>query len=176
MEPGPARLRHASRGTGSCLAGGLIVDGAEETALVTNQLLIGAVMVAASVCLHTLGLISLTAVLSRLTLTMGLHQIWRRFAAMTFTVLGVFLVITVEIWCWAACYLWVGALPDLETALYYSMTTFATVGFGDVMPPPQWRLLGACEGINGFLLIGWSTAYLVSAGTRVGPFKVGHHF
>jgi hypothetical protein len=37
-------------------------------------------------------------------------------------------------------------------------------------------MLAALEGINGFLLIGWSTAYLIAAGIRVGPFRSGEHF
>ncbi len=37
-------------------------------------------------------------------------------------------------------------------------------------------MLSALQGINGFLLIGWSTAYLVAAGIRIGPFRSGEHF
>jgi hypothetical protein len=44
------------------------------------------------------------------------------------------------------------------------------------VPAQEWRLLASLEGINGFLLIGWSTAYLVAASTRIGPFKSGEHF
>ena len=38
------------------------------------------------------------------------------------------------------------------------------------------QLLAGLEGISGFLLIGWSTAYLVAASTRSGPFQAGKHF
>jgi hypothetical protein len=37
-------------------------------------------------------------------------------------------------------------------------------------------MLAALEGVNGFLLVGWSTVYLIAAGTWIGPFKAGEHF
>ncbi len=95
---------------------------------------------------------------------------------MVTTVLGLFFVHTVEIWAWAFVYLSLGVVPSLEASLYFSTTTFSTVGYGDMVLPHSWRLLGALEGVNGFLLIGWSTAYLVAASTRHGPFRIGEHF
>jgi hypothetical protein len=83
---------------------------------------------------------------------------------------------TVEVWLRAGIYRLLRILSDFETALYFSTITFSTVGYGDVVPAPGWRILAALEGINGFLLIGWSTAYLIAAGTRVGPFNIGEHF
>ena len=65
---------------------------------------------------------------------------------------------------------------NFGTVLYFAAASVLTVGYGDVVPAHGWRVLAALEGINGFLLIGWSTAYLIAAGTRVGPFRVGEHF
>ena len=48
--------------------------------------------------------------------------------------------------------------------------SFSTLGAQDVVPAPAWELFGSIEGVNGFLLIGWSTAYLIPAWTRYGPF------
>ena len=95
---------------------------------------------------------------------------------MNSAVLGIFAVLTVEVWLWALVYLAVGALDTWESALYFSTSTFSTVGYGDVTLDPEWRMLGALESVNGFLLIGWSTAYLIAASMRVGPFKAGEHF
>jgi hypothetical protein len=69
-----------------------------------------------------------------------------------------------------------GAFTDFSTALYFSTVTFSTLGFGDVVPNESWRLFAALEAVNGFLLIGWSTAYLIAASTRIGPFRIGEHF
>jgi voltage-gated potassium channel Kch len=91
-------------------------------------------------------------------------------------VFGLFATVAVEIWLWAFTYWTLGITESFETALYLSTATFSTVGYGDVVPPEAWRLLAALEGVTGFLVIGWSTAYLVTASTRLGPFRAGDHF
>jgi hypothetical protein len=63
---------------------------------------------------------------------------------------------------WAAFYNWRGLLGNYETSLYFSLGTYTTIGYGDVVLPEKWRLLGALEGISGVLLCGLSTAFLFS--------------
>ena len=81
-----------------------------------------------------------------------------------------------KVWSWAVAYDLLGATRSFSDALYLSTAMFSTVGYGEIHVDPAWRLLTALEGINGFLLIGWSTAYLVGAATRHGPFRPGEHF
>jgi hypothetical protein len=95
--------------------------------------------------------------------------------AMVATVLGIFFIHTVEIWAWAVLYAATGAISLFQVALYFSTATYATVGSNFALTP-EWRLLGSIEGIDGFILIGWSTAFLVAASTRYGPFRSGEHF
>jgi hypothetical protein len=59
-------------------------------------------------------------------------------------------------------YLAVGAVPDLEQALFYSASAYATLGHPAMNFPLEWRLVGALEGLAGFLLLGWSTAFFVT--------------
>lgn len=68
----------------------------------------------------------------------------------------------VEIWLYAAVYTLVGEFPAFEDALYFSTSTYATIGFGDPVLSPAWRIVGAIEGVNGIILLGWSTAFFVS--------------
>lgn len=77
--------------------------------------------------------------------------------------LWVLSVVTIGVWVWALAYLMLGALPSLETAVYFSLVTFTTLGFGDVILPPEWRLLAGMEAANGFLSFGLLTALLVEA-------------
>ncbi len=77
--------------------------------------------------------------------------------------LWVLAVITAGVWIWALAYRMLGALPDLETAVYFSLVTFTTLGFGDVILPEGWRLLAGMEAANGFLSLGLLTALLVEA-------------
>ncbi len=141
-----------------------------------SDLALGTVMIAATVIIHTFGMIGVTRVMAFLVARFRMHGRRSRTFAMISVVIGLFAVLTVEIWLWAVCYTVFGVIDDYPTALYFSTTTFATVGYGDVVPGQAWRLLAALEGIDGFLLIGWSTAYLVSAGVRIGPFRAGEHF
>jgi hypothetical protein len=140
------------------------------------NLALGTALIAATVVIHAFGLIAVTRGIGVLTDMLRMEGRRSRIVAMVAAVLGIFAVLTVEIWLWAGSYLMLGAVPDLETALYFSTATFATVGYGDVVADPGWRLLSSLEGVSGFLLIGWSTAYLVAAGVRVGPFRAGEHF
>ena len=63
---------------------------------------------------------------------------------------------------WALFLVFVGALPDLETAVYFSLTSYTTVGYGDVTLLERWRLLGPIEAAVGILMLGWSTGILVA--------------
>ena len=61
---------------------------------------------------------------------------------------------------WAVVYQWWGLFPDYETSLYFSLGSYTTIGYGDVVLTQRWRLLGAVEGISGVLLCGLSTAFI----------------
>jgi voltage-gated potassium channel Kch len=143
--------------------------------LLTN-LALGTITIAATVLIHTFGLIAVTKMMTHITDRFRMHGHRSRVIAMISVVFGLFMVLTVEVWLWALVYWVIGALPDFEHALYFSTVAFSTVGFGDIIPVEQWRLLGALEAVCGFLMIGWSTAYLIAASTRVGPFRSGEHF
>jgi len=66
----------------------------------------------------------------------------------------------VEIGVWAGFYYARSLFQDFETCLYFSITSYTTIGFGDVVLPHSWRLLGGIEGITGVLLCGLSTAFV----------------
>ncbi|MBP1848596.1 potassium channel family protein [Rhizobium halophytocola] len=140
------------------------------------NLSLGTLMISVTVVIHTFGLIGITYAMGRITALFRNRQHRSRILAMNTVVLGVFGVLTAEIWFWAMCYHLIGFTGSFADALYFATITFSTVGYGDIVPPEEWRMLAALEGINGFLLIGWSTAYLVTAGIRVGPFRSGEHF
>jgi voltage-gated potassium channel len=146
----------------------IIADQEEPTVLATN-LAIASGMVGGTVVLHFVGLAALIAVLNtniprRLRAGTGLQK----GLTILFTVFGLVLMHTAEIWAYACLYLVLGEFDGLEAALYFSTTTFSTLGYGDITLSHGYRLVGAIEGANGFLLIGWSTAFLVSVTNRMG--------
>jgi len=81
--------------------------------------------------------------------------------------LGLFLIHTIQIWLYALVFMWVGAFDSFEPALYFSTSSFTTVGYGDIVLETDWRLLGAIESANGFLVLGWSTVFLISVISRL---------
>ena len=64
---------------------------------------------------------------------------------------------------WTFCYLQLGALQSFEEALYFSIVTFSTLGFGDLILEQEWRFLSALEAANGIIMFGWSTAIVIAA-------------
>lgn len=70
-------------------------------------------------------------------------------------------MITVSVWVWALAFLWLDIFSTLEAALYFSLVCFTTLGFGDVILPPDWRILSGMTAANGFLNIGMMSAIVI---------------
>ena len=127
-----------------------------------NQLSLASVMVVVTVMVHLIGLnIIIKGVLR------SHSRMLRRLRITPLTLLlsasvGIFAIHTVEIWIYAGLYLGLGSFKDFEEALYFSTVTYASVGYGDLLMPHNWRILGAIEGATGIIMFGWSTAFLAS--------------
>lgn len=80
-------------------------------------------------------------------------------AVMVVLVLGNFLQIGI----WAVLFLKLGEFADFGTAAYHSAVNFATLGYGDIVMSEQRRMLGPMQAINGVLMVGVSTAVVMSA-------------
>lgn len=134
------------------------------------ELGISTVMVLATVCLHGGGLVILGWMLRRMDQLMpgGADNslAWIGAPVAIATTLGLLILHGFEIWLYAGLYHLNGAVPDLREAVYFSTITFAAIGFSDAAIAPAWKLVGAIEGINGVLLLGWSVAFLVAEMTR----------
>lgn len=77
--------------------------------------------------------------------------------------LWIMAVVTVDVWLWAAIFDLLGVLPTLEASIYFALVSFTTLGYGDVVLPESWRLLGGMCGANGFMIFGFLVAMLVEA-------------
>jgi hypothetical protein len=122
-----------------------------------TQLLIGWGLLALCVAIHAMGLTS--AVRWLRSPTSAAHRFWH--GTWLFTRLAGWMVILhlLEITAWAVVYAWREALTDLPAALYFSAVTYTTTGYGDVVLPQDWRLVGAIEALTGILMCGWSTGF-----------------
>ena len=136
--------------------------GEATTGDVLRQLLIGSAVIALIVGIQA----ELFSIYSRRFegVLLWLRPLFRRFTNTAMTVasiLFILLVITFEVWIWALVLWGVGAVRALEPALYFALVCFSTLGLGDITLGHDWRLLSAMIAANGFLMFGWSTAYIV---------------
>ena len=85
----------------------------------------------------------------------------RDFAVLIVTLFaGIMILHVAQTTLWAAFYYAQGLFSDFETSLYFSMVSFTTIGYGDVLLPRRWRLLGVIEGFSGVVLCGVSTGFI----------------
>ena len=133
-----------------------------------QQLALATLVVGVTVVVHLAGLALLLAILRRY------RRASRRYlvillngGAILVAAFGLFALHSAEIWIWAGIYQLLGAFTDFEHALYFSTSTYVTIGYGDVVLPPGLRILGAIEGASGIILIGWSTAFFFSIVDRM---------
>lgn len=124
------------------------------------QLLLSTVLVSATVVMHLIGLGVLRRLvrlhLERFLLFVHLDRVIVPMGV----VLGLFVVHGAEIWLYALTYRTMGLTDSLEEALFISTSSYSTIGEAAGLLPANWRLVGVLEGVNGMLLIGWSTAFL----------------
>jgi len=74
---------------------------------------------------------------------------------------------TVQVWIWAIVWVLLEVLPDWNTAIYFSLVTFTTLGYGDIVLGESLRIFGSFASVAGLLAFGLSTAYMVALMTRV---------
>ena len=63
---------------------------------------------------------------------------------------------------WSIAILVIGALGNMRDAFYFSLVTYTTLGYSDVMLPQTWRLLAPIMAMSGLFAFGWTTGVLVS--------------
>ena len=90
-----------------------------------------------------------------------------RISMVSGVVILMFLASVLEVLVWALTYLALNAIEGFERALYFSMVTYTTLGYGDVVLIERWRLLSSFEAANGIIMFGWTTAIVIAAVQRL---------
>jgi hypothetical protein len=73
----------------------------------------------------------------------------------------------IQIFVWGFFYIWRGAMPDLDSAFYFSAVTYTTTGYGDLVLPHEFRLIGGVQALTGILMCGLSTGMFFAVFSRV---------
>ncbi len=74
-----------------------------------------------------------------------------------------FVAICIEASLWALTYMLhpeITVLPDAISAFYFSMVTYTSLGYGDIVLSGDWRALAAIQAANGIIIFGWTTALI----------------
>jgi len=132
-----------------------------------NEIALGSLLVIVTTFVHAAGTIVALKALKWIYPVSSRH-VWRSFL-ISCLVLGMFLVSVLDAVLWAYTYVAVGAIEGIEPALYFSMVTFTTLGYGDIVLGDDWRLLASFEAANGVIMFGWTTALVVAYMQRMMP-------
>jgi hypothetical protein len=127
---------------------------------VALQFLVGCFVSVINIMIHAL--ITLTAIeIARWAVLQTVSRPRRHLmAVMVLTVLVLMLAHTAEVVIWSMAYAVVGAAPTGSDLLDFAFVNYTTLGYGDVTPLAEWRLIGPMTAMNGILMFGWSTAVL----------------
>jgi voltage-gated potassium channel len=104
----------------------------------------------------------------RSQLAKGIHRFGyvRAAALMVQLTHAIFCMHVLEILLWAGFYRW-KCFATWESASYFSATSYSTVGYGDLILQPTWRMVGPVEGLTGVLMCGLSASLLFAIVTRL---------
>jgi len=104
-----------------------------------NQMMLGTALVVASVIFHVAALVMLanflTRTANRLQITAGVKPAILILAVEMLVIIGIH---TIQAWVWAVVYIALGEFSDLQQALYFSVVTSTTLGYGGITFSPRW--------------------------------------
>jgi voltage-gated potassium channel len=131
------------------------------------QLIAAALLTVLAAVIHGVGVAGIAHVLGLDRERRKTRRLHPRTVAILSSVALLFTLHTTEIALFALFYWGVGALPDLGESIFLSASAYATLAQPEAHFPVDWRLVAALEGLAGFLLIGWSTAFFVTDMNRL---------
>ncbi|KRR11359.1 metal transporter [Bradyrhizobium jicamae] len=124
------------------------------------QLLVGSSVSVINIIIHALATVAAISIARWTALKDARRPRLFLMGIMVATVLVLMLAHTIEVVVWSLSYAVVGAAPEGSDLLYFAFVNYTTLGYGDVIPVKEWRLVGPMAAMNGILMFGWSTAVL----------------
>jgi hypothetical protein len=135
-----------------------------------SKLLIAWSLMALCVIVHAMGMTASLRWVNHLIARMG-ARFWFSTWVLVRTAGWIILLHLIEIAIWAFFYTWKHGMPDLPSAFYFSAVTYTTTGYGDLLLPNEWRLVGGVEALTGILMCGWSAAFFFAVVSRMNEMR-----
>ena len=135
----------------------------EESIVLSNQLLLGTALIVVNAVFHVSCLVWLADLLKKVgTSERFIPSRKGLILLLGIAVMGLIAIHTVAAWAWAVVYMVVGEITELNQALYFSVVTSTTLGYGDITLSERWQLLASFHAMGGLILFGASTAFLLA--------------
>jgi hypothetical protein len=131
-----------------------------------SKLLVAWALMALCVVVHAMGMTALLPWVNRWAARINARY-WFSTWMLVRTAGLIILLHLIEIAIWAFFYAWDHGMPDLQSAFYFSAVTYTTTGYGDLVLPNEWRLVGGVEALTGILMCGWSAAFFFAVVSRM---------
>lgn len=126
-----------------------------------RNILIGSILLLITTGIHTLVTKGIVSSISKLTKRKKRYLIPKSYW-IGFVVLTIIFATVFESLVWAVAYLRFNVIEGLEEAVYFSLVSYTTLGFGDITLSESYRLMSAIEAANGIIIFGWSTAIVMA--------------
>jgi voltage-gated potassium channel Kch len=128
------------------------------------SILIGAFMVVFTIAFHAFGVALWTKIMLRWEIRyLRKASPWVLFHALVRTADVLLFLHFIEVVLWAVLYVALpgkAGLANFPEAVYFSLITYTTLGYGDITLAQEWNLLGGMEAMVGITLFGLTTAFL----------------
>lgn len=124
------------------------------------QLLVGLLVSGINIVMHALATIAAISIARFVGIKRTSRPRLHLMGVMVATVLLLNFTHALEIFVWALAYALIGVAPEGADVVYFAFVNYTTLGYGDITPVKEWRLLGPMAAMTGILMFGWSTAVL----------------
>ena len=131
-----------------------------------SKLLIAWCLMALCVMIHAIGLTAAVTWLKGRSVRLEGH-FWVATSVLICIAAWTVLMHLLQIVVWGFFYAWKHGMPDLASAFYFSAVTYTTTGYGDLVLPKEWRLVGGVEALTGILMCGLSTGLFFAVFAKV---------
>lgn len=126
------------------------------------QIALGSILILTTIVAGSLSLYLVEIVLWRAHAWLLRERHWPKMFVMVMAAsLWALVLMRACVWLWASALMALSVFPAWELAVYFALETFTTLGFGDVLAPPRWRILAGMAAANGLLNFGLMTAVLM---------------